>query len=74
MSCLQTFSISYGDGPSVKIMSFIKIMISGEQREQQQQLEKRGCKVSHIPVFHEFYRPTHARTAKIISVMGQIML
>ena len=42
-------------------------MISGEQREQQQQLEKRGCKVSHIPVFHECYRPTQARTAKIIS-------
>ena len=49
-------------------MISIKIMTSGEQRKQQQQLEKRGCKVSHSPIFHEFCWPTDARTAKIISV------
>ena len=61
----MTFLISNGDGPSVKMMIFIvKIMISGER---QHQSEKRGCKVSHLPVFHEFDRPTDARTANNIS-------
>ena len=58
MFCLKTFSISYGDGPSLKITIFNVKMHSGEQREQQQQPEKRGCEVSHIPVFNEFDRPT----------------